>query len=335
MRTSDFHYELPKELIAQVPPEKRDGGRLMVLNRRTGATKHCHITDLPRLLSGFLMVVNDSRVIPARIAARRATGGKVEVLLLESIAPGLWQCMVQSSKLLRKGEVLCVELQGSSMTTLNVRTSPKAGRCQIELPKDWLLEEMGAPPLPPYIQRPIQKEDWDRYQTVYAKQDGSVAAPTTGLHFSDNLLGKIKEQETDIVSVTLHVGPGTFVPVREELLAAHHMEEERYEVPTTTAEAIYCARKAGKKILAVGTTVVRTLETTEGRSGQGRTDLFITPGFQFQAIDALLTNFHLPCSTLLMLVCAFAGKEHVLAAYREAVSMRYRFYSYGDAMLIV
>lgn len=333
--TSDFDYELPSELIAQAPPTQRDGGRLLCLPRREGGPTHRRILELPDLIpTGALLVVNDSRVIPARLAARRPTGGKVEVMLLEALVAPRWRAMLRSSKGPKLGETLeLLDARGEVAGPLEIVTEPAAGRCEVALDAA-LIARCGAMPLPPYIRRPADAADAERYQTVYARAEGSVAAPTAGLHFTPTLLAALEERGIERAAVTLHVGPGTFVPVRVDDPNDHQMEEERYDVSEVTAEAIAAAKAEGRPVLAVGTTAVRTLESSAGQAGVGRTSLFIRPGYRFQVVDALLTNFHLPCSTLLMLVSAFAGRERVLAAYREAVAQRYRFYSYGDAMLL-
>jgi S-adenosylmethionine:tRNA ribosyltransferase-isomerase len=336
VRVGDFTYELPPELIAQHPPERRDGGRLMVLDRAGGALDHHTVVDLPELVQpGTLMVINDSRVIPARLWARRATGGRVELLLLERLGTtdeGLerWTCMLRASKTPQAGERL--ELGDTQALVLD---RPTHGRCQVAVAAG-TADRLGQMPLPPYIRREggSLPEDRERYQTVYAREEGSVAAPTAGLHLTEALLAELSSAGVEICRVTLHVGPGTFQPVRCERVADHRMEEERFEVPEETAAAIARARAEGRPVLAVGTTVVRTLESTGGQAGSGRTELFITPGHRFRVVDRLLTNFHLPGSTLLMLVSALAGRERILAAYAEAVARGYRFYSYGDAMLI-
>jgi S-adenosylmethionine:tRNA ribosyltransferase-isomerase len=337
MRVADFDYHLPAELIAQHPPEERDGGRLLVLDRGSGGLTHREVRDLPDLLEpGTLMVLNDSRVIPARLWARRPSGGRVELLLLERLAEegGLvrWRAMLRSSKTPAAGEQLTLDVGGGEQVTVVDR--PHHGRCELLLPPraPW---RHGAMPLPPYIRRANVVSDRERYQTVYAEEEGSVAAPTAGLHFTDELLGKIGAAGVELCRVTLHVGPGTFQPVRVEEVDEHRMEGERYSVPAETARAIARAQGEGRPVLAVGTTVVRTLESTGGAPGEGRTELFIRPGHRFRVVDRMLTNFHLPRSTLLMLVSALAGRERVLEAYAEAVQQRYRFYSYGDAMLIL
>jgi len=339
MRVEDFHYHLPPESIAQRPPERRDGGRLLHLHRESGSVSHHRILDLPRLLPpGCLLVVNNSRVIPARILGRRPSGGQVEVLLLEPISTpevsdNAWRCMLRSSKTPCQGEEITVGEGGADRPTMRVLTAPEHGRCVVQVTPA-LIKEYGAMPLPPYIRRSADASDCERYQTVYARHDGSVAAPTAGLHFTEELMQRLRLAEVEIRSLTLHVGPGTFVPVRARQVEDHRMEQERYEVPEETALAIARAKAEGRRVLAVGTTVVRTLETTAGEAGRGRSELFIFPGHNFQAVDGLLTNFHLPGSTLLMLVSALAGRERVLSAYNQAVEQGYRFYSYGDAMLI-
>ena len=360
MRVDDFTYDLPPELIAQQPPPRRDGGRLLVLDRAGPGMAHRAVSDLPRLVEpGTVRVVNDSRVIPARLWARRATGGRVELLLLERkgmAGQGLdrWTCMLRSSKTPAVGERLTLEGRGSAVGLdaevleqpeqggreagglhAEVLTRPVQGRCDVALPAQ-APTQVGEMPLPPYIARPggAVPADSERYQTVYAREDGSVAAPTAGLHLTESLLAELQQGGVEVCPVTLHVGPGTFQPVRCEQVDAHQMEQERFEVPEATARAIASARAQGRPVLAVGTTVVRTLESTGGAAGSGRTELFIRPGHDFKVVDRLLTNFHLPGSTLLMLVSALAGRERILAAYAEAVAQRYRFYSYGDAMLI-
>jgi S-adenosylmethionine:tRNA ribosyltransferase-isomerase len=313
MDTALLEYELPPELVAQRPVEPRDASRLLVYRRATGAVEHRRFAELPALLSGELVVVNDTRVVPARLRVRRATGGEVELLLLEPVGPdGRWEALAQPARRLRPGERLgpveLVEPLG-------------AGR--------WLVllggEPEGEVPLPPYIREPLG--DPERYQTVYARRPGSAAAPTAGLHFTPELLARL-----DPVAVTLHVGLDTFRPVTAARLEEHELHGERYEV----APGAWARIAAAERVLAVGTTTVRVLETV-ARTGQltGRTTLFVTPGFEFRRVDALLTNFHLPRSTLLALVMAFAGIEETRELYRVAVAERYRFYSFGDAMLVL
>ena len=329
MLTSDFDYDLPAASIAQ-EAAPRGESRLLVLDR-TGPDRHARVRDLPRLLRpGDLLVLNDTRVIPARLFGRSAGGGRMEVLLVERLGEREWEALVKPGKRARPGaridfdEGLTAEVAGKGEDRYRLRFSD---------PVEPHLERLGHIPLPPYIHRPDTSEDRERYQTVYAKTPGAIAAPTAGLHFTEDLLREIEEAGVGIARVTLHVGIGTFKPVSAERIEEHRMDRERYEIGEEAAEAI----RRAERIVAVGTTVVRTLEsaaieTGEVRAGSGSTELFITPGFRFQAVDALLTNFHLPRSTLLMLVSAFAGRERVLAAYEEAVREGYRFYSYGDAM---
>ena len=345
MHTKDFHYHLPPNLIAQRPPRDRDGGRLMVLDRGSASgLTHKTITDLPDLLpEGCLLVVNDSRVIPARLAARRSTGGKVEVFLLERLKnlPGgqqTWRCMLRASKRLRRGEaleLLAPDGEPAPLPPMVLQDQPRSGRASILLPLASEILAMGSIPLPPYITREADDQDTERYQTVYAEHEGSVAAPTAGLHFTPAILEALESRGVQVARVTLHVGPGTFSPVRTARLEDHKMESEAYEVPQETAAAVARAKAQGRPVVAVGTTVVRTLETSKAQAGPGRSELFIYPGHAFQVVDGLLTNFHLPGSTLIMLVAALTSRDRVLAAYREAVQCHYRFYSYGDAMLIV
>ncbi len=352
-RRSDYLYDLPEELIAQEPAEPRDASRLLVLRRDGGALEHRCFRDLPDFLRrGDLLVLNDTRVIPARLTGRRSTGGEVELLLLRELSEATWECLARPARRLRPGEV--VLLPGER--TAEVIESGEEGRRVVRFDppeglREWL-ESHGAPPLPPYIRRVARPEDRERYQTIYARHDGAVAAPTAGLHFSDRMLAELTERGIGTARITLHVGIGTFRPVTVENLAEHRMDEEVYEVGPGATEAINAARQRGGRVVAVGTTVVRTLESIvqappdrPGASGspgsavvkpgRGSTGLFIRPPYRFRAVDALLTNFHLPGSTLLMLVSAFAGRERVLAAYREAVRERYRFFSYGDAMLLL
>jgi S-adenosylmethionine:tRNA ribosyltransferase-isomerase len=312
MDTSALEYELPRELIAQRPTERRDESRLLVYERAGGEVRHRQFSELPEELSGELVVVNDTRVIPARLRLRRESGGEAEVLLLERVGPdGVWEGLARPSRRLRAGQRLGpVEL----LEPLG------EGR--------WLLRLEGAPagetPLPPYITEPL--DDPERYQTVYAHAEGSAAAPTAGFHFTPELLARL-----DVARVTLHVGLDTFRPVETETLAEHRIHSERYEVEPTEWERI----REAERVLAVGTTTVRVLETlARGAPLSGRTELFITPGFEFKRVDALLTNFHLPRSTLLALVMAFAGVEETRRLYDLAIAERYRFYSFGDAMLI-
>ena len=337
LKTKDFSFELPDELIAQAPPPERGLSRLLVIDPATGSRDHRAVADLPSLVSpGTLMVFNDTRVRKARVFGRTAHGGQVEVVFLTPLPDGRWECLVNKAKKLKQGQVLdfpggvkaAVETEGGNVRTLAF--DPPA--------TDAWIEVHGHLPLPPYIKRPDSDEDAERYQTVYARQTGSAAAPTAGLHFTTELLESLKEAGAELAFVTLEVGLGTFLPVRVDNVADHTMHRERYDLSPQTAAALNRARTEGRPVLAVGTTSLRTLEaawTPQGfAAGQGSTALFITPGYRFQAVDQLFTNFHTPESTLLMLACAFAGTEFLLESYRQAVEARYRFFSYGDAMLI-
>ena len=312
------------------------------MDRATGATAHHVFRNLPTLLrAGDLLVVNRSRVFPARLVGRRHKGGEAEVLLLRRTAPRHWEALLRPGRRLRDGAVIRCD-SGLVVTVLG-RPIADDGRREVRLDApgdaDALVETAGAIPLPPYIARPPDRADRERYQTVYARESGSVAAPTAGLHFTPALIHEIRGRGIEIAEVVLHVGPGTFRPVKADDVRDHRVAPEPFEIPDGTASAIARARARAGRVIAVGTTVVRTLETAarvDGmvRGGQGETDLVIVPGFTFRAVDALVTNFHLPRSSLLLLVSAFAGREPTLAAYREAVSGGYRFYSYGDAMFI-
>jgi len=340
LRTADFDYELPTELIAQYPSETRDESRLLVMDRETGAIRHHVFRDVGEFLSaGDLLVVNESKVIPARLLGRkRGTGGKVEVFLLREVGLDRWEALVRPAARVRRGMVL--EFGEGRLVARVVRSLP-GGKREIDLSfngdLDHILEDLGRVPLPPYIDREPETLDRERYQTVFARVRGAVAAPTAGLHFTDAVLDDLAERESGGARVILHVGAGTFRPITAEDPSEHEMDEERYEVSREAARAIDATRRSGGRIVAVGTTTVRVLETIADEKGRvqpdaGSTGLFIRPPHRFRCVDALITNFHLPRSTLLMLVAAFAGRENVLAAYREAVRERYRFYSYGDAM---
>jgi S-adenosylmethionine:tRNA ribosyltransferase-isomerase len=357
MRTADFQYDLPGELIAQTPAPARDKARLLVLHRPAGGLEHRGVSALPDYLrAGDVLVFNDSRVIPARLHAVNAkTGGRFEVLLLEENAPNDWWAMMRPGKRARAGTELLFENQKGVVTAVQAAVVGQnaEGHRRLRFAGSGnileFLDSLGELPLPPYIVRKERQSDEDRarYQTVFARPPGSVAAPTAGLHFTDALLAQIRARGVETCFVTLHVGVGTFAPVKADDLAGHVMHEERYDVSAATADTINRARAEGRRIVAVGTTTMRVLEsiaaqTADGalRPGPGRTRIFIHPPYAFKIAGALLTNFHLPCSTLLMLVSAFAdpgglrGRDMVLAAYKQAVAERYRFFSYGDAMFI-
>jgi S-adenosylmethionine:tRNA ribosyltransferase-isomerase len=361
MQLSEFDYVLPAQKIAQHPLESRDGSRMLVLDRNSGVNEDRFFTDLPGLLRGDeLMVVNNAKVIPARLLGRRVkpmadgltqsspADGEIEILLSRQLDDATWEALVRPGKKLHVGqrvqfgggeleaEVIAHGDQGQR----TLRFSSVKGAAVIDE-----ISRLGHMPLPPYIDRADEPSDYDRYQTIFASQPGAIAAPTAGLHFSAEVLEKIRKRGIEICELTLRVGLGTFQPIRTETLEAHAMHGEAYEVSAKTTEQISRAKSAGRPILAVGTTVVRALEAAALRAvetdcgqllaaGKAEAQLFITPGFRFRVVDALLTNFHLPRSTLLALVCAFAGRERILAAYRHAVEAGYRFYSYGDCMLI-
>ena len=342
MRISDLDYELPDELIAQEPLARRDASRLLLLDVATNEVEDRLFNELPGLVPPSLFVFNDTRVFPARLLGNKVTGGRVEILLLRKTpeAPDRWLAMGRSSKGLREGMEL--SLCGGRLTARVVRTLDH-GQMEVDLRAegavDALIEQAGEVPLPPYIRRAAGDADRTRYQTVYARKSGAVAAPTAGLHFTESTLSALEEAGHQTAYVTLHVGPGTFRPVQVDSLDDHEMHEEAYEVSDATVAAIGRAREEGRPVVAVGTTVVRTLESSvdsEGNPAAGfdTTRLFIRPPHRFQVVDHLVTNFHLPRSTLLALVMAFAGVDLTRRAYREASDLRYRFYSYGDAMLI-
>jgi len=342
MRVDDFDYGLPEELIAQVPLTARDASRLMVLTRSEHLVEHRHFRDLPEYLRpGDVLVLNDTRVIPARLAATRPTGGKVEILLLTPRGGDVWECLARPGRRAQVGQTLT--FAGGRMTGLVLGKTEYGGRvvqlsAAAGLDVDSLVDAVGEMPVPHYIKSRLDQPE--RYQTVYARERGSAAAPTAGLHFTPDLLGQIEGAGVVIARVTLHVGLGTFRPVKTEQVEEHVMHSEHYEVSAETAEAINSARAAGGRVVAVGTTTVRTLESSadaDGRvaPGAGWTSIFIYPGYVFRAVDAMVTNFHLPKSTLIMMVSAFAGREFVLDAYRQAVEEKYRFFSFGDAMLIL
>ncbi len=339
MKTSDFYYDLPQELIAQTPLARRDASRLLVLDRESGALSHHHFYELPDFLRpGDCMVLNDSRVLPARLLGRRGTGGAVEALLLREREDSVWECLMKPARKCREGTALSF---GGGALTAAVIKEEDGGKRLVQFHYEGIfleiLERLGKMPLPPYIKEELA--DGERYQTVYSRATGSAAAPTAGLHFTEELLRAVEDRGVALAWVTLHVGLGTFRPVKAGEIEEHHMHSEFCVLPGETARTLNETRARGGRILCVGTTSCRTLETCAREDGgfapaSGWTDIFIYPGYRFKAMDALITNFHLPESTLLMLVSAFAGREHVLRAYEEAVRERYRFFSFGDAMLI-
>ncbi len=340
MKTSDFYYDLPQELIAQDPLEDRSSSRLLVLNRETGERRHCVFREIAEFLNpGDCLVVNNTKVIPARLmGVKEETGAGIEVLLLKRCEDNVWETLVKPGKKARPGARISF---GDGLLVGEVLEVVEEGNRRIRFTYEGIFEEildrLGQMPLPPYITH--QLKDKSRYQTVYARHDGSAAAPTAGLHFTPELLKEIEEKGVKLAHVTLHVGLGTFRPVKVEDVTQHHMHSEFYVVEEEQARLINETKAAGGRVICVGTTSCRTLESAAGengllRAGSGWTDIFIYPGYRFQMMDALITNFHLPESTLLMLVSAFAGKEQVMVAYEEAVRERYRFFSFGDAMLI-
>jgi S-adenosylmethionine:tRNA ribosyltransferase-isomerase len=347
MLVSDFDFELPEELIAQEPAPRRDQSRLMVVDRAAGAIESAVFADLARWLApGDLLVVNDTRVFPARLVGRREPGGgRVELFLVCEEGENAWEALARPAARVRPGDRVRFGEGEEALEALVVERR-QGGRRLVRFPPGPLwprLERWGRTPLPPYIRRDEGAEprlDRERYQTVYARERGAIAAPTAGLHFTPELLARLTAAGVERAAVTLHVGYGTFQPVRVEVVEEHRVESERYVVPEEAARAFERARAAGGRVVVVGTTTTRALESAadeEGRlrAGAGETDLFIRPGHRFRAVDALVTNFHLPRSSLLMLVAAFAGRELVLEAYRRAVAERFRFYSYGDAMLVL
>ena len=339
MKTSDFDFELPEELIAQTPLERRDASRLLTLDKYTGETGHHHFYELPRFLRpGDCLVLNDSRVLPARLIGHRPTGGVCEVLLLTDKGDNLWECLVRPGRKLRKGTRLSF---GNGELTAEIVEQLEEGGRLIRFDYEGIfletLERLGKMPLPPYIKEELQ--DQERYQTVYSKVLGSAAAPTAGLHFTPELLEKIRAKGVKIGYVTLHVGLGTFRPVKEDTIEDHPMHSEYCVISQETADLINRTKANGGRCICVGTTSCRTLESWAAEDGHmeakaGWTNIYIYPGYRFKVMDGLVTNFHLPESTLIMLVSAFAGREHVLAAYEEAVREKYRFFSFGDAMFI-
>lgn len=342
MLVDDFDYDLPSELIAQEPSERRDAARLMTLDRSSGIIDETGFAEFPSLLrEGDLLVLNDTRVIPARLAGVKDSGGRVEVFLVRRLLqPGeVWQCLIRASKSPRPGTL--IQLAEGVVARVEQRGEGDTWTVSFSLSDgfaEWL-ERSGSMPLPPYIKRGAGESDRERYQTVFSRAKGAVAAPTAGLHFTGELLQSIRNRGVEIVTLTLHVGLGTFLPVRVNDLQQHRMHREYFRVPDETATAVNRRKREGGRVVAVGTTTTRALEQAalaDGAitGGEGEADIFIYPGYRFKVVDALLTNFHLPKSTLLMLVSAFAGKEFLFRAYTEAVRRRFRFYSYGDAMFI-
>ena len=340
LKTSDFWYDLPEELIAQTPLQKRDASRLMVLDRETGAVTHRHFYDIADYLKpGDCLVMNDSRVLPARLLGHRPTGGAVEVLLLRDLGNKRWECLCKPGRKMQVGNEV---IFGNGELTATVAEVQEDGNRVVEFHYEGIflevLERLGKMPLPPYIKEELQ--DQERYQTVYSREVGSAAAPTAGLHFTQELLDKIRAKGVKTAFVTLHVGLGTFRPVKAEEITDHHMHSELCMISQETADMLNETRRNGGRIICVGTTSCRTLESLVNpdgtfSAGSKWTEIFIYPGYTFRAMDGLITNFHLPESTLVMLVSAFAGREHVLDAYKEAVAQRYRFFSFGDAMCIL
>lgn len=348
MKTADFDYELPPELIAQEPLPERTSARMLVVDRKTGDLHHSTVRDLPEfLLPGDLLVANETRVVPARLFGKRCdTGGRVEVLLVEPEAEGCWDAFFKASAKAKTG--IRVEFAGGELVAEVIEVREEGRVCLTiggARPLMQILAEHGVPPLPPYIRREEggtsrAEEDREHYQTVFAKHDGAIAAPTAGLHFTPELLAKLAQRGIERTAITLHVGPGTFKPIKSEDVESHMMESERYIVSSECAEKINSIDRNTNRLVAVGSTTVRTCETVLAEYGrmqacEGRTSLFIYPPYAFKAIDAMLTNFHLPKSTLIMMISAFAGRDLVMRAYRDAVKERYRFYSYGDCMLIL
>lgn len=339
MNTSDFNFELPEELIAQTPLERRDSSRLLTLDKNTGAVGHHHFYDLPDFLRpGDCLVLNDSRVLPARLIGHRPTGGTCEVLLLVDRGEGCWECLVRPGKKLRTGAQI---IFGQGQLTATIERELEDGKRLVQFHYQGIfleiLEELGKMPLPPYIKAELENQE--RYQTVYSKVVGSAAAPTAGLHFTPELLDNIQEMGVKVCYVTLHVGLGTFRPVKAEDIRDHEMHSEFCMISQETADIINETKRNGGRVICVGTTSCRTIESFAAEDGtmtqrSGWTNIFIYPGYRFKVLDALVTNFHLPQSTLIMLVSALAGREHVLNAYQEAVKEKYRFFSFGDAMFI-
>ena len=339
MKVTDFDYNLPEELIAQVPIKNRDESKLMVLDKETGSIEHKQFKDIIEYLNpGDCLVRNNTKVIPARLYGKKETGANVEFVLLKNFEGDIWEAMVRPGNKLHEGAKV---IFGDGLLRAEILSTLEDGTREVKFYYDGIfneiLDKIGLMPLPPYIHESLS--DNDRYQTVYAKYEGSAAAPTAGLHFTPELLKRIEEKGIKIANVTLHVGIGTFRPVKEENVEEHHMHTEHYYIKEEDAEKINSAKSSGHKVIAVGTTSCRTLETIADEKGfvkacEGDTGIYIYPGYKFKCLDGLITNFHLPQSTLLMLVSALAGREHILNAYNEAVKEKYRFFSFGDAMFI-
>lgn len=340
MKTHDFYYDLPEELIAQTPLEQRDSSRLLVMDRKSGELQHLHFYDILKFLKpGDCLVMNDSRVLPARLLGHRPTGGAVELLLLRDLGEKKWECLAKPGRKLQAGQQV---IFGDGVLTATVVSVQEDGNRIVEFHYEGIflevLEQLGKMPLPPYIREELQ--DQERYQTVYSKQVGSAAAPTAGLHFTQELLEQIRQKGVKTAFVTLHVGLGTFRPVKAEEITDHHMHSELCMISDETARILNETKAAGGRVICVGTTSCRTLESLVKVDGTFEassklTEIFIYPGYRFRAMDGLITNFHLPESTLVMLVSAFASRDHVLNAYETAVCERYRFFSFGDAMCIL
>lgn len=347
MKIEDFDYNLPEELIAQKPADRRDGSRLLVVHRDSGRIEHRHFYDIVDFLNpGDCLVMNNSKVLPARLyGTKEHTGARVEFLLIKRIDGDVWETMVKPGKRLKPGDsvIFC----DAPLFRAHIRDYGSDGTRIVEFEYEGIfmerLEEVGSMPLPPYIERPSESEDKDRYQTVYCREEGSVAAPTAGLHFTEELLEKARAKGVELVYVTLHVGIGTFRPVKCENIEEHSMHFEEYEISEESAAAVNRAKREGRRIISVGTTSTRTLESaaeadSDGvyqiRSGHASTGIFIYPGYEFKMVDSLITNFHLPKSTLLMLISALYDREKILEIYEEAIREKYRFFSYGDAMFI-
>jgi S-adenosylmethionine:tRNA ribosyltransferase-isomerase len=339
MQLEDFRFELPEELIAKFPATPRDSSRLLVVNRQTSQIEHFHFYDLPKFLNpGDLLVLNNTKVLPARLFGWDKDKRSFEIFLLKSLSSSklIWECLVRPGKKVKSG----IDLQFDQGGLGRVESTPnQVFQITFTLPKgthvlDWLFQ-VGNSPLPPYIKRKAEADDKTTYQTVYAKNTGSVAAPTAGLHFTENLLANLHQKGVHTAEVTLHVGYGTFSPIRTENILDHQMHSEDYEIPDKTLQEIAAAKKEKKRVFAVGTTSLRTLESYPSVGVKGSTNIYITPGYQFKMVDGLITNFHLPESSLYVLVCSLLGIERCREVYREAIQKKYRFYSYGDAMLIL